>query len=125
MKIAVIIVRIVMGLLFIVSSLGFFFNLMPQPELNASAKTFVIGMGVTGYLFPLVKVIELLCGIAFVVGRFVSLATVVIFPITVNILLFHAFLAPDGVIVPVLLFMGNLFLAFYYRKNYEMVLSLK
>jgi putative oxidoreductase len=113
-----------MGLLFMVSSLGYFFNLMPQPELNESAKAFVMGMFATGYLFPLVKVIELLCGIAFIAGRFVPLATVVIFPITINILLFHTFLAP-GILMPVLIFMGNLLLAFYYRRNYEMVLSFK
>jgi len=51
-------------------------------------------MEATVYLMPLLKVTELLCGLAFISGRFVPLATVVIFPITLNILLFHTFLAP-------------------------------
>ena len=123
MKIAIIVVRIVMGLLFLVSAIGFFFNLMPQPELSDPAKLFVGGLGASGYVLPLVKVIELLCAIALLTGKFVPLATVVIFPITVNILLFHAFLAPEGMLVPVLLFLSNLFLAYAFRRNYEMVLS--
>jgi putative oxidoreductase len=123
MKIAVIVVRIIMGLLFLVSVIGFFFKLMPQPKLGEGAMLFVTGMMATGYLMPVVKGIELLCAIAFLTGRFVPLATVVIFPITINIVLFHSVLAPDSLIVPAVLLLGNLFLAYVYRKNYEMVLS--
>jgi putative oxidoreductase len=123
MKIAMIVVRTLMGLLFLVSAIGYFFNLMPQGEMTEGASLFVGGMAASVYLFPVVKVIETLCGLAFISGKFVPLATLVIFPITVNILLFHAFLAPDGMIVPVLLFAGNLFLAFYYRQKYEPVVS--
>jgi putative oxidoreductase len=53
----------------------------------------------------------------------VPLATVVIFPIIVNILLFHGILAPDSMVVPIALLLGNLFLAYAYRKSYEPVLS--
>jgi uncharacterized membrane protein YphA (DoxX/SURF4 family) len=125
MKIAVIIVRILVGLLYLVSAIGFFFNLMPQPELSGPAKLFVVGMGASGYMFPVVKVIELICGIALISGRFVPLATVVIFPITVNILLFHGVMAPEGVAIPVFLFVANLFLAYVYRKNYETLVVAK
>jgi putative oxidoreductase len=125
MKIAVIIVRTLIGLLFLVSAIGFFFNLMPKPALGEGAMAFVMGLGASGYLMPLVKVIEILCAIAFISGRFVPLATVVIFPITLNILLFHAVLAPEGVAVPIFLFIGNLFLAYAYRKNYESIVVSK
>jgi len=125
MKIAVIIVRTLVGLLFFVSAIGFFFNLMPQPEFSGPVKLFVVGMGASGYMFPVLKTIELICGIAFITGRFVPLATVIIFPITLNILLFHSFLAPEGVAIPILLFAANLFLAYAYRKNYETLVVVK
>jgi putative oxidoreductase len=125
MKIAVIIVRTLVGLLFLVSAIGYFFKLMPQPQLGEGAMTFVMGLGASGYIMPVVKVIEILCALAFISGRFVPLATVVIFPITLNILLFHAVLAPEGVAVPVFLFIGNLFLAYAYRKHYEGIVALK
>lgn len=123
MKIALIIVRLLMGLLFLVSVIGYFFNLMPQSPMGEGATLFVTGLAASGYMLPVVKVIELIVSISFLSGRFVPLATVVIFPITVNILLFHAVLAPDGVAIPVFLFLGNLFLAYGYRKNYTSLLA--
>lgn len=69
-----------------------------------------------------IKLVELICAIAFLSGRFVPLAAVVIFPITVNILLFHAFLEPSGLPVSILLLLGNLFLAWNYRDRYKSLL---
>jgi uncharacterized membrane protein YphA (DoxX/SURF4 family) len=108
-----------MGLLLLFASIVFLFKLVPQPELTGDLKIFNDGMAASVYLMPLVKVIELLCGIAFLAGRFVPLATVVIAPIIVNILLFHWFLAPEGLPVSFFLFTGNLFLAYDSRKNLE------
>lgn len=123
MKVTVIIIRVLLGLLFIVSSLGFFFNLMPPAELGEGAKLFFSGLIASKYVMPVVKTIELLAGIAFLTGRFVPLATVIIFPITLNIVLFHAFLAPEGMAVPLFLLLGNLFLAYSYRQNYQSLVT--
>jgi putative oxidoreductase len=125
MKIAVIIVRTLMGLLFLVSAIGFFFNLLPQPEMSESATLFVTGMVASQYVFPVIKVLEILIGLALILGRFVPLATVVMFPIVLNIVLFHAFMAPEGMASPVFLLLGNLFLAYTYRKNYETLVVAK
>jgi uncharacterized membrane protein YphA (DoxX/SURF4 family) len=125
MKIASIIVRILMGLMFAFASIAFFFKLVSAPEPVGSVKIFNDGIAASIYLMPTVKVFELLCAIAFLSGRFVPLATVIIFPITLNILLFHAFLEPSGLPIAVLLTIGNLFLAFYYRKNYKGLGSMK
>jgi uncharacterized membrane protein YphA (DoxX/SURF4 family) len=125
MKIAAIIVRILMGLLLLFASIAFLFKLVPQPELTGAVKVFNDGMAASVYLMPLVKVIELLCGIAFIAGRLVPLATVVIAPIVVNILLFHIFLGPEGLPAAVFLFLGTLFLAYVYRKNFEPLLAVR
>jgi uncharacterized membrane protein YphA (DoxX/SURF4 family) len=125
MKIAVIIVRTLMGLLLLVSAISFFFNLMTPQPMSEGATLFVTGMVASVYLFPVIKVLEIIVGLAFVFGRFVPLATVVIFPIVLNIVLFHAFLAPDGMAAPIFLLAGNLFLAYVYRKNYETLVAAK
>jgi len=125
MKIAVLIIRILMGLMFAFASLAFFFKLVDTPEQTGSVKIFNDGIAASIYLMPTVKVFELLCAIAFLSGRFVPLATVVIFPINLNILLFHAFLEPSGLPVALLLMLGNLFLAFYYRDKYKSMLAPK
>ncbi len=119
MKIATIIVRVLMGLIFVFGSVAYFFDLVPQPELTGNLKTFNEGLDASGYLMPLVKVVELVCGIAFLIGRFIPLATIVIFPIVVNILLVHSFLAPEGLPIAIFVFLGTLFLAYAYRSNYQ------
>jgi putative oxidoreductase len=126
MKIAVMIIRILVGLLLIMGSITFFFNLMKeQPKFEGGMKLFFDGIVASVYLMPVVKAIELLCGIAFVSGRFVPLATVVIFPITLNIVLVHGFLDPKGLPAGLVLLLANLFLAYAYRKNYEPMLAAK
>jgi putative oxidoreductase len=125
MKIAVIIVRVLMGLLFIAASVVVLFNLVPQPELTGKVKTFNDGMNAAGYLMPLVKITELLCGIAFVAGRFVPLATVVIAPIIVNIFLFHVFVDTSGLPVAIFLVLANIFLAYANWDKFKPLLAAK
>jgi putative oxidoreductase len=125
MKIAVIIVRILMGLMFVFAAIVVLFKLGPQPELKGNVKVFMEGITATGYLMTFIKVTELVCGLAFITGRFVPLAAVMIFPITLNILLFNVFMAPEGLLVGILLLLGNLFLAYAYRKNYVTLLAAK
>lgn len=125
MKIAAIIIRVLMGLMFAFASIAYFFKLVPQPELTGDIKTFMEGIEASVYLMTTVKIFELLCAIAFLSGRFVPLAAVVIFPINVNILLFHLFLDPSSLLIAVLLVLGNLFLAYYYRDKYKPMLAAK
>ncbi len=125
MKIAVLITRILMGLMFAFASIVVLFKLMPQPEQTGQIKIFMDGMTASVYLMTTVKIIELISAIAFLSGRFVPLATVVIFPIIVNILLFHVFLEPSGLPIAILLMLGNLFIAYYYRDRYKAMLTAK
>ena len=125
MKVAAIVIRILMGLMFAFASITFFFKLMPQPESTGNIKLFMVGIEASVYLMTTVKIFELLCAVAFLSGRFVPLATVVIFPIILNILLFHAFLQPSGLPIAILLMLGNLFLAYYYRQKFEPMLTAK
>lgn len=125
MKIATIVVRILMGLMFLFASIVVLFKLAPQPELKDGAKLFMEGIVASRYFMPLLKITELVCAIAFLSGRFVPLATVVIFPIVVNIVFYHAFLAPEGLPVAIPLLLGNLFLAYAYRKHYAALVAMK
>jgi len=119
MKWAVIIVRSLMGLLFLFASITFLFKLFTPPPLTGAMKTFNDGLMASVYLMPTVKVIELVCGLAFLSGRFVPLATVLIAPILVNILGVHLFLAHEGLPMAILLVLANAFLAYHHRESYK------
>lgn len=125
MKIAVIITRILMGGMFLFASIVVLFNLVPHPELTGKVKVFMDGIAATGYLLTMLKIFELVCGAAFLLGRFVPLAAVVIFPIILNILMFHIFLEPSGLPIAILLMIGDLFLAYYYRDKYKPLFDAK
>ena len=119
MKIAVLIVRLLMGGLFLFASITVLFNLIKQPELQGNTKVFMDGLNATGYFMTLLKVTELVCGIAFVTGRFVALACIVISPIIVNIFCFHWFVDSTGLPVAIFLVLANSFLAFANRDKYR------
>lgn len=119
MKWAVIIIRSLMGLLFLFASITFLFKLITPPPPTGAMKTFSEGLAASVYLLPTVKVLELACGLAFLTGRFVPLATVLIAPIIVNILLVHSFLAPEGLPIAIFLVLANAFLAYQHRESYK------
>ena len=124
MKIATIIVRILLGLMFLFASISYF--VMPAPPVpEGQMKVYMDGLAASGYIMQVVKVVELLCGLAFVIGRFVPLANLVIFPISVNILLTHVFLAPETVAIAAAVFAANVFLIYAYRNHYSGVLAAK
>jgi putative oxidoreductase len=123
MKIVVIIVRILMGLLFVASAFVVLFNLIPTPQLEGKVKMFNEGLMASGYFMPMLKIIELICGISLLSGRFTTLFTIVLIPITVNIFLFHAFLAPEGLPIAFFLLAGNLFLVYTKREVYHSLLQ--
>lgn len=122
MKVVTVILRTLMGLLFLFASIAFFFKLITPPPLTGPMKLFTDGMAASIYLLPTVKVIELLCGAAFLTGRFVPLATVLIAPIIVNITLLHAFLDPKGLPVALFLVLANSFVAYANRDSYKPLL---
>src|SRR5262245_49071131 len=103
MKIAMIIVRTLMGLLFIFGSVTYFFNLIQAPPMEGALKSFNEGLAASGYFFNLLKATELVCGILLVIGRFVPLALVILAPIIINILAVHTFLDRSGLPVAILL----------------------
>ena len=82
--------RIALGLIYFIFGLNFFLHFIPgsgQPEGRAAA--FIGGLFQSGYLFPLLKVIEVVSGAMLILGLFTSLILVILMPITLNILLFH------------------------------------
>ena len=123
MKIATIIVRTLMGLLFIYASVSFFLKLAPEPETTGAFKAFQSGIVASAYLLPLAKALELLCGIAFLTGKFVSLASIVILPVTINIFMINLFMSPEQLPIAVALVLGNLFLIYRHWDNYKAVFT--
>ena len=96
MKIAMIIVRTLVGLLFIFPTVTLLLHLITPPPMEGAMKAFNDGLTASGYFFPLLLGTEFVCGILLLIGRFVPLALVILAPIIINILMVHVSSFPDG-----------------------------
>ena len=123
MKIAMVIVRTLLGLLFLFASVTYFFNLITPPPMEGAIKTFNEGLAASGYFFTLLKVTELVCAIMLLTGRFVPLALVILSPIVVNIFMVHLVLDRAGLPVAIFLILAMAFLAYCYRNAFKPLLS--
>jgi|SRR5476651_2564580 putative oxidoreductase len=124
MKIAVIIARSLLGLVFLVFGLNFFLHFIPMgPQPAGKAGAFESGLFGAGYFFPFLKVIETVSGFFLLINRYTAFFLLLLFPITVNIFLFHAFLLPSGLPMGVAMLVIHLFLGIAYRKYYSPVFT--
>lgn len=124
MKIAVIIVRVLLAAMYLFASVSYFANYMPDPpKMTAEQTTFMTGVMASGYLMTLIKATELVAGLLLLIGRTAPLAALIIFPVTLNIFLYHASLAPKDLPMVGVMLLFNLFLFYAYRHKYLPIVS--
>ncbi len=83
------------------------------------------GMKNTEYFYTLLGLTELLVGTIFLSGRFVPVALVISTPITINIFLYHFFLAPAGLPVGLIMLVMQIVLAAVYADAYDVLIKRK
>jgi uncharacterized membrane protein YphA (DoxX/SURF4 family) len=120
MKTATTISRIVLGLIYLIFGLDFYLHFIPyQPNHTGAAAAFKNGLIAAVYFYPMMKFIQIAGGISLLINRYAPFFAVVLFPISVNVFLFHTILVPSGWFMGVLLIGPNLFLGYAYRKYYS------
>lgn len=117
--------RLLLGAVFTVFGLNGFLHFIPQPPPSGLAAVFVGGLGATGYFFPLLKGTEVITGLLLLSNRYVPLALTVLAPIVVNIVAFHAFLAPSGLALPIVIVALGVYLAYTERAVFAPLLQAK
>lgn len=95
MKIATLIARVLLGLLFLVFGLNGFLHFIPMPPPTGLAGQYMGALYVSHYLV-FIFLVQVIGGALLLVNRFVPLALILLGPVLVNILLFHSFMAPAG-----------------------------
>ncbi len=125
-SVSVVTARVLLGLIYFVFGLNFFFHFLPTPPPHGGvADAFTGGLFQSGYFFPMLKGLEVVLGALLLVGVFVPLSLVVLFPISLNIFLFHAFLSPENTVMGIVVVLLNVFLAWSYREYFRPLLLRK
>jgi putative oxidoreductase len=96
MKIAALVSRILLGLIFIVFGLNGFLYFLPMGPMPSGLAGQFIGALVQSHVQLVVAGFQVVGGALLLVNRYVPLALVILGPVIVNIFLFHAFMAPSG-----------------------------
>jgi len=95
MKIASTIARYLAGLIFVVMGLNGFLHFISFPPPEGVAAQFMGALFVSHYL-TVIFAVQVIAGVLLLVNRFVPLALTILAPVIFNILCFHAFMAPSG-----------------------------
>lgn len=119
------VLRLILGLAMFVFGLNKFIGFMAPPELPEAAGNLMGAFVQSGYMMPLIAIVEIVTGALLLSGLFVPLALVLLAPVTVNIVLFHAALAPGGIGLGLVLFVINVYLFFAHIDAYRPLLRAK
>jgi len=115
--------RIALGFAFFVFGLNGFLHFLPQPPMSGPPANFAGALFATGYMFPLIKGTEVAASLLLLSNRYVPLALALLAPVLVNIIAFHAFLAPAGLALPLVLLGLELYLARSYKRAFAPMLQ--
>lgn len=115
-----IISRSLLALALLLIGLNDYHGLLKLPHVSASGGEFIRALQETGYLFWTIKVVEVVAALALIAGVFVPLATLFVFPVLVNILLFHTFIDPGmGTVVALVMMACAGYIFYAYRGMFK------
>lgn len=119
---AILIIRSLLGLAFVVFGLNFFYGFLETPKPQGAAADFMGVIVPTGYLAA-VKVLEITGGLLLLSKRFAPLAIIILGPIVVNIVFYDIYLLqafnPISTAVAALF----VFVLIVYRRNFTGVFA--
>ncbi len=118
-----IVLRLILGSIFLVYGLDGFLHFMPSKTVGEQAGTFITALINSNYLWTLLKASETIGGFMLLTNLYVPLALVLLAPIIINIFCFHLFMNPAGWVigiypVGVTIVVAELALAWFYRQYF-------
>jgi putative oxidoreductase len=122
MKIVTIIVRILLGLIFVVFGSNAFLHFLPMPPLPQGVTgEYLHAFFASGYVY-VIGGLQFIAGLLLLIGRFVPLGLTILGAIIVNIWCFHILMAPEGVPPAIVVTVLELFLLWRYRAAFAGIL---
>ena len=115
--------RFLLGFILTLFGLNKFLGFLPMPPLPPEAGEFMMALAKSGYILPIVGVVQIFVGVLLLSGRFVPLALLLLAPISVNIISFHLFLDIAGIGGAAMVTILNIYLLWQNKDKYQSVLQ--
>ena len=96
MKIALLVARVLLGIMFLVFGANGFLHFIPMGPMPGGTAGQFMGAFTASHLSLVVSGLEFLGGLLLLIGRYVPLALVLLGPVVVNIFLYHLLMDPKG-----------------------------
>lgn len=125
MKVATVIARVLLGLIFLVFGSNAFLHFLPMPPLPQGVTgEYLHAFFATGYVYA-IGALQVISGLLLLIGRFVPLGLTILGAIVVNIWLFHILMAPEpaGMLPAIVVTILELFLVWRYRDAFKGIVS--
>jgi putative oxidoreductase len=118
MKIAALIARILLGLVFVVFGLNGFLNFIKGPLPSGVAGQF-LGALMQSHFVLVVSAVELAGGALLLANRYVPLGLVLLGPVIVNIFFYHLFMDRSGLIIAIVVIILWALIALRHRQYFS------
>lgn len=118
MPVADIVARAVLSGIFLVFAADYVFHFMPALPFTEQGGRYLEALIATGYMFPLIKSVEVISALLILSGRYTALGLLVALPVLVNIALYHIVLDPNGSSIAAALVLSEGWLIWRYRRAY-------
>ncbi|MCL6264906.1 DoxX family membrane protein [Flagellimonas myxillae] len=115
------VVRILLGLFVLTFGLNKFLHFIPFGEMPEAVMSYFGALSSTQTM-NLVAVVEILTGLALILNKYGALMSIILMSVSVNAVLFHATLAPDGIGPALGLLILNVAALFGYKDRYKDIL---
>ncbi len=118
-KTILLVLSVLLGLFLVNAGLNKFFNYMPVPE-NMPEAVVKDGMAMMEivWLMPLIAWAEIIGGLLLAIPKTRALGALVVFPVMVGILLTHIFVAPDGLLIAIIMWVVLLWIMIENKEKY-------
>jgi hypothetical protein len=113
--------RIILGLFVLIFGLNKFLEFLPMMEMSAEAGAY-FGALSSAKVITLVAIVEIAAGLALILNKYGALLSLILMSVSINAVLFHATLAPEGIGPALVLLILNIIALYNYKDSYNALL---
>jgi putative oxidoreductase len=117
MKIAVVIARVILGLMFVFFGLNGFLNFLHAPPLAGVPGAFLRALITSHYVY-FVSAVQVLGGLSLLISQFLPLGLALLAPVIANIVTYHLTMQRSGAQLAILATILWVFLAWKFRSYF-------